>query len=72
MAIALGNIGDPIAVPALIEALADPDPVIRGHSAWALGRIGTVEARHGLETALLRESDGGVIHEIAQAADFCA
>lgn len=72
VAIALGNIGDPMAVPALIEALADPDPVIRGHSAWALGRIGTVEARHGLETALLRESDGGVIHEIAQAADFCA
>ena len=29
------------AVPVLIDRLNDPDPVIRGASAWALGRIGS-------------------------------
>ncbi len=39
-AIALGNVGDPAAVPALVAALSDPAEVVRGHAAWALGRIG--------------------------------
>lgn len=67
IAIALGNIGDPRAVPALDEALADPEPVIRGHAAWALGKIGC--RRQILEAALCRETDPLVEAEIRAALD---
>jgi epoxyqueuosine reductase len=40
VAVALGNWGDRAAVPALSRALADAEPLIREHAAWALGRIG--------------------------------
>jgi epoxyqueuosine reductase len=67
-AIALGNAGDPAAVPALTEALADPDPVVRSHAAWALGRIGGGEAAlAALETAAWGETDPAVQEEIALA-----
>jgi epoxyqueuosine reductase len=39
VAVALGNWGDPQAVPALRQALDDPEPLIREHAAWALSRI---------------------------------
>lgn len=39
VAVALGNWGGREAVPALARALDDPEPLIRGHAAWALGRI---------------------------------
>src|SRR5262249_54370137 len=38
--VALGNRGMPCAIPALSRALADPDPLVRAHAAWALGEIG--------------------------------
>ena len=53
--IALGNTGDPRAVPALITALEDPEPLVRGAVAWALGQLGGEDAtgvlsrRHGVE-----------------------
>ena len=37
---ALGQIGDPVAVPGLCAALQDDDVLVRYHSAWALGDIG--------------------------------
>ena len=38
--VALGNRGDPGAIPALSAALAaDPEPLVRSHAAWALGEI---------------------------------
>jgi epoxyqueuosine reductase len=40
VAVALGNWGWPDAVPALVSALEDPEPLVRGHAAWALGQIG--------------------------------
>ena len=64
VAIALGNIGDPVAVPGLVEALSDPESVIRGHAAWALGRIGTPQARTGLDSALSVETDEQVRAEM--------
>lgn len=67
VAVALGNIGDPIAVPHLVEALSDPEPVIRGHAAWALGKIGG--ARQDLESALVRETDHQAAEEISMAMD---
>ena len=39
-ALVLGGKGAIEAVPALTRRLADADPVVRGASAWALGRIG--------------------------------
>jgi epoxyqueuosine reductase len=58
--VALGNLGDPAAVPGLIEALGDADPLVRGHAAWALGRIGGEQARHALEAALACDADATV------------
>jgi epoxyqueuosine reductase len=39
VAVALGNWGDPQAIPALRCALADREPLIREHAAWALALI---------------------------------
>jgi epoxyqueuosine reductase len=65
--VALGNIGDPAAVPALIRALDDAEPLVRGHAAWALGRIGGAEARSALEAGLEREQHADALHEIRYA-----
>lgn len=40
--VALGNVGDPRAIPALTRAAQDPEPLIAEHAAWALSRIGSV------------------------------
>ncbi|HEY7356354.1 MAG TPA: 4Fe-4S double cluster binding domain-containing protein, partial [Ktedonobacterales bacterium] len=68
--VALGNLGDPAAVPALIETLrAEPEPLVRGHAAWALGRIGGPEARATLEQSLATEQDETVTQEIRCALE---
>jgi epoxyqueuosine reductase len=66
-AVALGNSGSREAVPSLIEALSDLEPLVRGHAAWALGRIGGEEARAALEEAREREMDAWVREEIDRA-----
>jgi epoxyqueuosine reductase len=70
-AVAMGNRGRRRDVGHLAEALGDGDPVLRGHAAWALGRIGgrraTGEARRALEEALRAEADPGVREEIEAA-----
>jgi epoxyqueuosine reductase len=43
-AVVLGNVGRGEDVPALVAAADDPDPLVREHTAWALGRIGSREA----------------------------
>ena len=65
--VALGNIRDPIATPALARVLRAGDALIRLHAAWALGRIGGQQAREALEAALAREGDAEVIEEIELA-----
>jgi epoxyqueuosine reductase len=67
VAVALGNWGDPVAVPALTRALHDHEPLIRGHAAWALGQINSAPARRALEKALVMEQDDYVCHEIRAA-----
>lgn len=37
--VALGNIGDEAALPALRRALEDPEPLVREHAAWAVEQI---------------------------------
>ncbi|MCK6513225.1 tRNA epoxyqueuosine(34) reductase QueG [Myxococcota bacterium] len=39
VAVALGNIGDPTALPALQRVLCDPEPLIQEHAAWAIRSI---------------------------------
>jgi epoxyqueuosine reductase len=65
--VALGNLGDPSAVPALIAALTHDSPLVRGHSAWALGQIGTYQAKEALESFGSREDDAEVMEEIQAA-----
>ncbi|HFC09849.1 MAG TPA: tRNA epoxyqueuosine(34) reductase QueG [Chloroflexi bacterium] len=67
VAVALGNLGDLAAVPALVEALHDPEPLVRAHAAWALGRLGTPQACQALEAALTEEADPEVRAEIMAA-----
>src|SRR5438105_4900504 len=54
--VALGNVADRASVPALTAALDDPEPLVRGHAAWALGRLAGTAARAALERALSREA----------------
>ena len=67
VAVALGNSKDPNAVPALIEALDDEEPLVRGHVAWALGQIGDDRAFAALEQARQTEIDPNVLDEIEKA-----
>lgn len=59
-----GNWGSPAAVPALLPLLADASPLVRGHAAWALHRIGGGDAAEGLHSALAVESDDDVRREL--------
>ncbi len=70
--IALGNTADRTSVPALAKALADDEPLIRGHAAWALGRLGGRLARAALDEALRREGDDWVREECELALEACA
>lgn len=72
VAVALGNWGDARAVPALVRALDDHEPLIRGHVAWALGRIGGADARLALGRRYATEADGWVREEIESALQACA
>ncbi|HEY4238195.1 MAG TPA: tRNA epoxyqueuosine(34) reductase QueG [Kofleriaceae bacterium] len=40
VAVALGNTGDPRAIPPLAALLADREPLVRAHAAWALAELG--------------------------------
>jgi epoxyqueuosine reductase len=68
--VALGNLGDPAAVPALVGALHDHEPLVRGHAAWALGRLGGAQARAALTTALASEPEPEVRAEIHCALEM--
>lgn len=37
--VALGNVGEPEALPALSRAAADPEPLVAEHARWAIGQI---------------------------------
>ena len=66
-AVALGNQGDPDMVPLLITAFQDSEPIVRGHVAWALGRLGGRKARVALEKGRISEEDNNVREEIERA-----
>jgi epoxyqueuosine reductase len=67
-AVAMGNVLDRADVPALEEAVAaDPHAQVRGHAAWALGRIGSPRALTALGARLREETDELVLDEIRAA-----
>ena len=76
-ALALGNAPSAAAAESLMRTLDDPDPVVRGAAAWALGRWRETAAALALraEAALVArqesETDPGVRREIAAALAGC-
>jgi epoxyqueuosine reductase len=67
--VGLGNWGSPDAVPVLSRALSDPAPLVRAHAAWALGRVGSAEARSALSAHASVETDACVLEELFVAID---
>jgi epoxyqueuosine reductase len=63
-AIGLGNRPHPAAVPALFRGLNDPEPLVRGACAWALGRCGDPSIESHLQQRLTAEAEGEVREEI--------
>jgi epoxyqueuosine reductase len=54
-------------VAVLVDALSDPEPLVRGHAAWALGRVNGAPACSPLEAARASEGDPWVREELAFA-----
>jgi len=70
IAVNLGNTGDLGVVPDLVDCLGgDPEPLVRGHAAWALGRLGGGLAYQALNTADQAEMDAYVLSEIHSVLD---
>lgn len=69
VAIALGNSGDPAAVPPLVEALDHEEPLVRAHASWALGQLGDARARAPLGARLEREKIDSVREELTWALE---
>jgi epoxyqueuosine reductase len=76
VAVGLGNWGSRDAVPALVRALDDAEPLVRGHAAWALGRVldrvgipgdGGFEVAEALLFRLHVEKDPWVEEELEEA-----
>ena len=67
--VAAGNSQDKAAVPLLTSLLGDPEPLVRGHAAWALGRLGGPLAARALRDAggAAAEPDAYVREEVAFA-----
>lgn len=65
--VGLGNWGAPEAVPVLTAALSDPEPLVRGHAAWALSRVGSADAMAALSARATIETDASVLEELGAA-----
>jgi epoxyqueuosine reductase len=65
--VALGNLGEAQAAPALSRALLHGSELLRSHAAWALGQIGTPEALEALNEAQFIETNAEVLEEIGAA-----
>ncbi len=67
VAVALGNSGNPAAVPPLVAALTtEHEPLVRAHAAWALGRLGGRAARDALDGAR-GDPEPAVVAEVVAA-----
>ncbi len=69
--LALAHFKEEAAIPDLINLLKNDDrPVIRGTSAWALGKIGGEQAKSALYDAEANEQDEEVLQEIHKGLQF--
>ncbi|MSR56829.1 MAG: tRNA epoxyqueuosine(34) reductase QueG [Planctomycetaceae bacterium] len=66
-AIVVGNLGNPAGIPALIHALSDEEPLIRGAAVWALGRFSQEAASRALQAHRQIEDDPTVCDELEAA-----
>ncbi len=70
VAVALGNTRNPAAATSLARALeCEAEPLVRSHSAWALGQVGGPMARRALERARSRDDDLTIRAEIVTALE---
>ena len=65
--VAAGNWGSPAAVGPLISLLGDDYALVRGHAAWALGKIQVGDAQKALVQARAKESNETVSAELSLA-----
>jgi HEAT repeat protein len=70
LAAALGAVGYEAAIPALIRALEDRSPSMRGSAAWSLGRLRAQAALEVLKNALAAESSGYARQRLEEAVDI--
>ena len=69
VAIALGNSQNPQAIPYLVKALNDKEPLIRAHIVWALGELLLSESVPLLDQKLINENDPLVLKEIREVRE---
>jgi epoxyqueuosine reductase len=65
--VVLGNLGSVEDAPVLASALEDPEPLVRGHAAWALGKIASTQAVAALRARRPIEPDEWVRGELESA-----
>ncbi|MEM9646418.1 MAG: HEAT repeat domain-containing protein, partial [Planctomycetota bacterium] len=65
-AIVLGNQSNPESASALKKGLDDPEPIVRGACAWALGQL-PVDTVAALDQRLTEETDADVKRELQAA-----
>jgi hypothetical protein len=65
--VGLGNWASPEAVPVLKRALSDPEPLVRAHAVWALGQVGSADAKAALSSHLKVEREASVLQEVPRA-----
>lgn len=70
VAVALGNSGSEEAVPPLIEALQDHEPLIRAHAVWALAELMEEKSIAVFDDFLSAETEGIVLTEIRHAKEY--
>ena len=68
-AVALGNLGDPDKAPALLAALDNPDPFVRVHAVWALGKLGGPKARAAIGKVRKTDESEQVREEIEKTLE---
>ena len=66
-AVVLANAGQSEDISRFIAALDDPEPLVREHAAWALGKISSREASEALRRRLAAEPDVRVSSALASA-----
>lgn len=68
VAVALGNSGNPQAIPPLIKVLDDEEPLIRAHAVWALGELSGTEVLPVIQEKLKNEKENIVLEELERVA----